>query len=500
MAGYHSDELQDPFIKGEGSEADIDEITHCSQFIKEAITENKKLWYLAAPAIFTAIAQYSLGAVTQVFAGHLTTLELDAVSTENMVIAGLAFGIMLGMGSALETLCGQAFGAKQLHMLGVYMQRSWIILIVMCIILLPIYIWASPILRLFGQNKEIAELTGRFALYMIPQLFAYGVNFPIQKFLQAQSKVMTMAWISAIALVFHVFLSWLLIIRFQFGLVGAAVSLNLSWWIVVLAQFAYIVIGYCPGAWTGFSWSAFHDLGAFARLSIASAIMMCLEFWYYMLLIVLAGQLKNATIAVAAISICNNLNGWEIMIFLGFNAAISVRISNELGAGRPRAAKFSILVVVVTSALIGVVFFALVLALRNVYANPFTNNPVVAHEVSKLAVIFAFTLLLNSVQPVLTGVAVGAGWQWLVAYVNIACYYIVGLPLGFFLGSKLNMGVKGIWTGMITGVLLQTLILTGITLSTNWTKEANLADSRIKKWGGSVEPPVENSNTLSAVI
>ncbi|PIA60205.1 hypothetical protein AQUCO_00300009v1 [Aquilegia coerulea] len=493
-----NDELHNPLIIVEGSsiEADIDEITNCSQFVKEALIENKKLWYLAGPAIFTAIAQYSLGAITQVFAGHLSTLELDAVSTANMVIAGLAFGIMLGMGSALETICGQAFGAKQLHMMGLYMQRSWIILIVMCIILLPIYICGTPILSFFGQDQEIAELAGRFAVYMIPQLFAYGINFPIQKFLQAQSKVMTMAWMSAAVLVFHVFLSWLLMIRFQFGLVGAAISLNLSWWIVVLGQFAYIIMGYCPGAWTGFSWNAFHDLGAFARLSIASAIMLCLEFWYYMLLVVLAGRLKNAQIAVAAVSICTNLDGWEVMIFLGFNAAISVRISNELGAGRPRAAKFSILVVVITAALIGVVFLALVLALKDVYALPFTNNTEVAHEVSKLAVLFAITLFLNSVQPVLTGVAVGAGWQWLVAYINVGCYYIVGLPLGFFLGNKMDLGVQGIWSGMLTGVVLQTLILAGITLGTNWNKEAKLADSRIKNWGASVEPLVKHEQVV----
>ncbi|XP_058090841.1 protein DETOXIFICATION 33-like [Magnolia sinica] len=479
--------LHDPLLD---DVADIQEITSCRVLVKEVISENKKLWYLAGPAIFTAIAQYSLGAFTQVFAGHLTTLELDAVSTENMVIAGLAFGIMLGMGSALETLCGQAFGAKQLHMLGVYMQRSWVILNITCVVLLPIYIWATPILRFFGQDEEIAKLAGKFSLYMIPQLFAYGFNFPIQKFLQAQSKVLTMAWVSAVALIFHLVLSWLLIVQFKWGLVGAAVSLNLSWWLVVLGQFLYIAVGYCPGAWTGFSWGAFKDLGAFARLSIASAIMMCLEFWYYMLLVVLAGRLQNPEIAVAAISICTNLNGWEIMIFLGFNAAISVRISNELGAGRPRAAKFSILVVVLSSALIGVFFLALVLGLRNVYALPFTNSPVVAHAVSKLAVIFAFTLLLNSVQPVLTGVAVGAGWQWLVAYVNIGCYYVVGLPLGFLLGSKLNMGVQGIWTGMVSGVALQTAILTGITYFTNWNKEAMAAESRIQKWGGSVDPPV----------
>ncbi|KAL0357888.1 UNVERIFIED_CONTAM: protein DETOXIFICATION 32 [Sesamum calycinum] len=32
------------------------------------------------------------------------------------------------MGSAVETLCGQAYGAGQLEMLGVYLQRSWVIL------------------------------------------------------------------------------------------------------------------------------------------------------------------------------------------------------------------------------------------------------------------------------------------------------------------------------------------------------------------------------------
>ncbi|KAJ8624798.1 hypothetical protein MRB53_033328 [Persea americana] len=492
--------LEDRLLEGHGhgaeEEEDIEEIANCGQFMKEAVEENRKLWYLAGPAIFTSVAQYSLGAITQVFAGHLTTLELDAVSTENMVIAGLAFGVMLGMGSALETLCGQAFGAKQLHMLGVYMQRSWVILGITCICMLPIYIFATPILKLFGQNEDIAELTGTFALYMIPQLFAYGLNFPLQKFLQAQSKVLAMAWVSGVALLLHIFLSWLLITQWDLGLFGAAVSLNLAWVVVVLGQFAYIAMGNCPGAWTGFSWGAFKDLGAFARLSIASAIMLCLEFWYLMFLIVLAGRLKNAEIAVASISICTNLSGWEVMIFLGFNAAISVRISNELGAGRPRAAKFSILVVVLSSVLIGLFFFVLVLAMRDVYALPFTNSPAVAHAVSKLATIFSFTLLLNSVQPVLTGVAVGAGWQWLVAYVNIGCYYIFGLPLGFFLGEKLNLGVEGIWGGMITGIALQTAILIGITLSTNWNKEAMEAASRIRKWGGSVEPPMDGSKVV----
>ncbi|CAI8608751.1 unnamed protein product [Vicia faba] len=104
---------------------DIPPITSAGTFARGFLNESKKLWYLAGPAIFTSISQYSLGAVTQVFAGQVGTLQLAAVSIENSVIAGFCLGITIGMGSALETLCGQAFGAGKLDMLGIYMQRSW---------------------------------------------------------------------------------------------------------------------------------------------------------------------------------------------------------------------------------------------------------------------------------------------------------------------------------------------------------------------------------------
>jgi MATE family multidrug resistance protein len=40
------------------------------------------------------------------------------------------------------------------------------------------------------------------------------------------------------------------------------------------------------------------------------------------------------------------------------------------------------------------------------------------------------------------GVAIGGGWQALVAYINIGCYYVIGLPLGYLLGYRANLGVQ----------------------------------------------------------
>ncbi|KAL5718168.1 Protein DETOXIFICATION 29 [Ranunculus cassubicifolius] len=465
------------------ADGDIQPVNSVQDFFREFTVESKKLWFLAAPAIFTTICRYSLGAITQVFAGQVGTLELAAVSVENSVIALFSFGIMMGMGSALETLCGQAFGAGQLDMLGVYMQRSWVILGVTALPLMFLYIFAAPFLHLIGQDEKIAQAAGKFAIWMIPQLFAYAMNFPITKFLQSQSKMMVMAIIACVALILHTFFSWLLILKLGWGLVGAAVVLNFSWWFIVVAQLLYILSGTCGRAWTGFSMKAFENLWGFVRLSIASAVMLCLEMWYFMALILFAGYLKNAEIAVDGLSICMNILGWAVMVAMGFNAATSVRVSNELGAGHPRTAKFAVVVVVIFSVTIGVTLALVLITTRNQYPYAFTNSPAVRKLVYHLTPLLASSIIINNVQPVLSGVAIGAGWQALVAYVNIACYYLFGIPLGLVFGYVINLGVMGIWVGMLAGTVLQTCILFTMTYRTNWNKEASEVGDRIKRWG-----------------
>lgn len=83
----------------------------------------------------------------------------------------------------------------------------------------------------------------------------------------------------------------------------------------------------------------------------------------------------------------------------------SVRVSNELGLGRARATKYSVYVTVFQSLLIGIVCMIVVLAVRNHLAILFTNSKVLQRAVADLAWLLGITMLLNSVQPVISGVA-----------------------------------------------------------------------------------------------
>lgn len=80
-----------------------------------------------------------------------------------------------------------------------------------------------------------------------------------------------------------------------------------------------------------------------------------------------------------------------------------MRVSNELGAGNGKGARFATIVSVVTSITIGVFFFILILIFHNELALIFSSSEAILQLVSKMSILLAFTILLNSVQPVLSG-------------------------------------------------------------------------------------------------
>ncbi|KAF2583497.1 hypothetical protein F2Q70_00010756 [Brassica cretica] len=97
-------------------------------------------------------------------------------------------------------------------------------------------------------------------------------------------------------------------------------TVSISWWVNVLITLGYSVCGGCPLTWTGFSSEAFTGLWEFLKLSASSGVMLCLENWYYRILIIMTGNLENARIAVDSLSICMSINGWEMMIPIAFFA------------------------------------------------------------------------------------------------------------------------------------------------------------------------------------
>lgn len=312
-SSYNDDVYQQPLLQPESSPSskssvgvllDSDQRPLLRRMVTAIAIESKLLFHLGGPAILSYMVNYLMSMSTQIFAGHLGNLELAGAYLGNNGIQSFCYGLMLGMGSAVETLCGQAYGGKRFEMLGVYAQRSTVLLTITGVLVTVIYVFSKHILLFLGESPEIASAASLFVYGLIPQIFAYAVNFPIQKFLQSQSIVAPSACISVATLFLHVTVSWVTVYKLRMGLLGASLMLSLSWWIMVLAQFVYVVRSeQCRDTWRGFRIQAFSGLGGFFKLSAASAVMLCLQTWYFQVLVLLAGLLENPELALDSLSI-----------------------------------------------------------------------------------------------------------------------------------------------------------------------------------------------------
>ncbi|XP_015061714.1 protein DETOXIFICATION 41 [Solanum pennellii] len=462
-------------------------------YLKLFAWESRLLWLLSGAVIIVLIFNYMLGFVTLMFVGHLGSLELAGASIASVGIQGLAYGVMLGMASAVETVCGQAYGAKRYEVMGVICQRAILLHLGAAFILSFPYWFSGPLLKAIGQSETISEQGEIFARGLILQLYGLAISCPMQRFLQAQNIVNPLAYIAVSVFIVHVVITWLVVDVLEYGLFGAAMAQSLSWWLLVIAQGVYVVFSpLCKETWTGFSMNAFNSIWPYFKLTVASAVMLCLEIWYFQGLVLVSGLLPYATISLDSISVCMNYWNWDMQFMLGLAAAASVRVSNELGAGHPRVAKMSIIVVNMTSIMFSTIICIIVLIFRVGLSKLFTSESEVIEAVSHLTPLLAISVWLNGIQPILSGVAVGSGWQAVVAYVNLATYYCIGLPIGCILGFKTSLQAAGIWWGMIVGVVLQTVSLFILTARTNWNTEVAKAADRLKEAGNREdEDPVD---------
>ncbi|CAD5196181.1 unnamed protein product [Musa acuminata subsp. malaccensis] len=446
----------------------------------EFFAEIKRQLCLAGPLIASSLLQNILQVISVMFVGHLGELALSGASMATSFAGVTGFSFLLGMSTALDTMCGQAFGAKQYHMLGIHMQRAMLALTLVSLPVAVIWSYTGSILKLCGQDPEIATEAGLYARWMIPTIFAYGLLQCHVRFLQTQNIVFPMMLSTGVTALSHVLVCWLLVFKSGLGSKGAAVAISISYWTNVLLLALYVRLSpACKKTWIGFSREALHDMSTFIKLAVPSATMVCFEFWSFELLVLLSGILPNPKLETSVLSISLNTASMVFMVPFGLGAAVSTRVSNELGAGHPQAASLAVKVVVFLAITEGLIVGLTMILARGIWGYAYSNVEEVVRYVAIMMPILATSNLLDGMQCVLSGVARGCGWQKIGALVNLGAYYIVGIPSALLLAFVLHVGGKGLWMGIICGLFVQVLLFSAIAYCTNWEKEARKAKDRV---------------------
>ncbi|XP_010427939.1 PREDICTED: protein DETOXIFICATION 14-like isoform X1 [Camelina sativa] len=462
--------------KGLLAKSDKEEVNKKDGFIQEM----RRLAYIAGPMVAVNLSMDFLQVISVVMIGHLGELFLSSTAIAVSFCSATGFSLVFGLASALETLCGQAYGAKQYEKLGVHTYTTILSLYLVCIPLSVLWNYMGAILSLIGQDPLVAQEAGKFATWLIPALFAYATLQPLVQFFQAQSLIFPLIISSLSALCCHLVLCWSLVFKFGLGSVGAAIAIGVSYWLNVIVLGLYMKFSSsCSKSRATISMSVFRGMKEFFWLGIPSASMICLEWWSFEFLVLLSGILPNSTLETSVLSVCLSTISFAYHIPESLGAAASTRVANELGAGNPKQARMAVYTVMVIAGVESILVSAIVFGSRNVFGYLFSSETEVVDYVRSMAPLVSLLVILDALHTTLSGVARGAGRQDIGAYVNLAAYYLCGTPTAIILAFGFKMAGRGLWIGITVGSFVQAFLLGLIVILTNWEQEAKNARERL---------------------
>ncbi|XP_031104407.1 protein DETOXIFICATION 14-like isoform X1 [Ipomoea triloba] len=446
------------------------------------VEELKEVSHIALPMIVVTLSQYLQRTSPLLMLGHLGELQLSSASIATSLCAVTGYSVLFGMSSALETLCGQAYGAGQYRKLGAFTYGAILCLFLVCIPISILWLLSGKFLRLIGQDPSIAAEAGKYAIWLIPTLFPYAILQSLVRYMQTQRLIIPMLWTAATALAVQLTICWAFIFKLDLGSAGAALSITVSYWFNVILILLYVKYSSTckkTHAALALSKEVYSTMGEFFRFAVPSAVMACLEWWSFELIVLLSGILPNPKLETSVLSICLNTNSVHNQIPYSFGAAASVRVSNALGGGKPQAARVALSVVLILSATEAFIASITIFCCRYVWGYVFTYEQEVITYLKDITPLLCLSIFLDGTLVVLSGVARGTGWQHIGAYVNLGSYYLVGIPVALLLGFVLHLKGEGLWSGLVVGAFVQSIVLSLITGFTNWEKRAVEARQRM---------------------
>ena len=145
------------------------------------------------------------------FLGYLGELELAGGSLSIGFANITGYSVISGLAMGMEPICGQAYGAKQMKLLGLTLQRTVLLLLSTSIPVSFMWLNMKRILLWCGQDDEISSVAHVFTLFSIPDLVFLSILHPLRVYLRTQNITLPLTYCTAISVVLHVALNLSLI-------------------------------------------------------------------------------------------------------------------------------------------------------------------------------------------------------------------------------------------------------------------------------------------------
>ncbi|TMW87896.1 hypothetical protein EJD97_019304 [Solanum chilense] len=439
--------------------------------------EAKSIGKISFPMIFSGLLLYSRSMISMLFLGRLGEMSLAGGSLAIGFANITGYSILSGLSMGMEPICVQAFGAKRYKILGISLQRTILLLLLISIPISSLWCNMEKILVFCGQRHDIAIEAQNYIFYSLPDLITLSFLHPLRIYLSSQSIIMPLTYCAALASLVHIPINYLLVIVLNLGIKGVALSGVWTNFNLVGSLIAYIVVSKVYiNTWSSISFDCFKGWRSLLDLAIPSCVSVCLEWWWYEIMILLCGLLVNPKATVASMGILIQTTSLIYIFPSSLSFALSTRVGNELGANRPNVARLTALVGLSCSFVLGLMALAFAVLVRDVWASMFTQDREIIALTSLVLPIIGLCELGNCPQTTGCGILRGTARPKLGANINLGCFYLVGMPVAVYLGFFRGYDFTGLWIGLLAAQASCAVTMLLVILSrTNWEDQAKRA-------------------------
>lgn len=432
-------------------------------------SEAKATVVLGLPLVSAQLAQTAINVTNTVVLGRIGPEELAAaVLGWQLFFVAWIFGT--GFGFAVMPLIANALGARAQNGINKYVSMGILVCLIYSVIMM-IPLWFSNYIFLFlGQDPYIAELATEYVRILQWSLFPQLAVIVMRSLLGALHKPNIVVVALVGGAIVNAILNMVFVLGFfnmpSMGMSGAALSTLISTTGIAIFLFFYVKKHHTMRSHNIFVLPIKLDMAAFIevfRLGWPIGITIVAEVGLFTATSIMMGWI--GALELAAHGIALQLTSLAFMVPLGLSAAATVRVGWAFGRKDKHAVMLSAKVAIIIGLLLACMMALLFVSAPGFLIGLFLNLDdqhalqAVPFAIKFLLVAAAFQIV-DSLQVLSNGSLRGLKDARIPMVLALISYWVIGMPIGYVLAFKFNLGGMGIWYGLATGLAFAATLLT----------------------------------------
>ncbi|SFB03152.1 MATE family efflux transporter [Algoriphagus aquimarinus] len=423
----------------------------------------KTTFILAFPVVLSQLGQVLVGVADSMMVGRMGAVPLAAASLGNSIFfVILMFGMGISMG--ITPLVSVAEGKGKFKRIGHLFQHGLWINIATAVLLTVVVVGLSQGLHFLNQPEEVVILTIPYLYIITASLLPFMIFQSFKQLAEGISQTKQAMYVTIFCNVVNVFLNWVLIYGNlgapEMGLNGAGIATLISRVLMPIMMGLYVMRSKRYDVFNlqlGLGKLRFLLLNRILKIGVPTGFQYIFEVSAFSAAAIMMGWI--GVNALAAHQIAINLASVSYMMVSGLSTAGMIRVSNQIGRNNFKTMREAGMMVfgmaLVFMAITGLIFILMRSYLPTLYID---NNEVVAMSASLLIIAGLFQLS-DGIQVAGLGVLRGMEDVQFPTVITLVAYWVIGLPLGYFLAFELGMAEKGIWYGLLIGLSITAVVL-----------------------------------------